>query len=166
LAACVGPGSAQALIECGVPAAQVVQPAADAASLDSEHLWQQLSPRRDWAGARVLLLRGDGGREWLADRLSEAGAQVRAVTTYHRSAPRFDAAEQALLDAIRAEPTACVWLFSSAEAVGHLQGQSLAGQRAIATHPRIAEAARAAGFDPVVLARPAPEAVTQALKGL
>ena len=33
-------------------------------------------------------------------------------------------------------------------------------------HPRIAEAARAAGFHPVVLARPDPEAVTQALKAL
>lgn len=166
LAACVGPGSAQALIERGVPDDQIVQPAADAASLDSEHLWQQLSPRRDWAGARVLLLRGDGGREWLAERLTAEGAQVEAVTTYHRAGPRFDAAEQSLLDAIRAEPTAFVWLFSSAEAVGHLHGAGLTGQRAIATHARIAEAARAAGFDPVVLARPAPEAVTQALKGL
>ena len=142
------------------------EPAADAASLDSEHLWQQLSPRRDWAGARVLLLRGDGGREWLAEQLTAAGANVEAVTTYHRAGPRLDAAEQALLDTIRAEPTGFVWLFSSAEAVGHLQGQRLRGQRAIATHPRIAEAARATGFDPVVLARPAPEAVTQALKGL
>jgi uroporphyrinogen-III synthase len=166
LAACVGPGSAQALLERGVPAAQIVQPAADAASLDSEHLWQQLSPRREWAGARVLLLRGDGGREWLADQLAAAGAQVRAVTVYHRAGPRFDAAEQALLDTIRAEPSNFVWLFSSAEAVGHLQGQRLTGQRAIATHPRIAEAARAAGFEPVVLARPDPEAVTQAVKGL
>lgn len=166
LAACVGPGSAQALVERGVPASQVVQPAADAASLDSEHLWQQLSPRRDWAGAQILLLRGDGGREWLAERLTAEGAHVQAVTTYHRAGPRFDAAEQRLLDAVRAEPTGFVWLFSSAEAVGHLQGERLAGQRAIATHARIAEAAAAAGFDPVVLARPAPEAVTRALKGL
>jgi uroporphyrinogen-III synthase len=142
LAACVGPGSAQALQDRDVPADLIVQPAPDAASLDSEHLWQQLSPRRDWTGARVLLLRGDGGREWLAERLAEAGASVEA------------------------DPAGHVWLFSSAEAVGHLQGRGLAGQRAIATHPRIAEAARAAGFAPVVLARPDPEAVTQALKGL
>lgn len=166
LAACVGPGSAQALLDRGVPAAQVVQPAADAASLDSEHLWAQLSPRRDWAGARVLLLRGDGGREWLPQRLAEAGACVDAVTVYHRAAPRFDAAEQALLHAALADPAGHVWLFSSAEAVGHLHGFRLAGQRAIATHPRIADAARDAGFAPVVLARPDPEAVTRALKGL
>lgn len=166
LAACVGPGSAQALVAHGVPAAQVVQPAADAASLDSEHLWAELAPRRDWAGARVLVLRGDGGREWLAERLAEAGAQVQAVTVYHRAGPRLDDAEQALLARAQADPAGHAWLFSSAEAVGHLQGQPLAGQRAIATHPRIAEAARAAGFAPVVLARPDPEAVTRALKGL
>jgi uroporphyrinogen-III synthase len=166
LAACVGPGSAQALQDRDVPADLIVQPAPDAASLDSEHLWQQLSPRRDWTGARVLLLRGDGGREWLAERLAEAGASVEAVTVYHRAGPRFDAVEQALLARVKADPAGHVWLFSSAEAVGHLQGRGLAGQRAIATHPRIAEAARAAGFAPVVLARPDPEAVTQALKGL
>lgn len=166
LAACVGPGSAQALAAHGVPAILIVQPAADAASLDSEHLWQQLQPRRDWAGARVLLLRGDGGREWLAERLTEAGAQVQAVTVYHRAGPRFEPAEEVLLNAVLTQPQGYVWLFSSAEAVGHLQGLELSGQRAIATHPRIAAAARDAGFWPVVLARPDPEAVTQALKGL
>lgn len=166
LAACVGPGSATALAAHGVPANLIVQPAVDAASLDSEHLWQELSPRRDWRGARVLLLRGDGGREWLAQRLAEAGATVDAVTVYHRTGPQWSEAEQGILAAAQAEPLRFVWLFSSAEAVGHLQGWRLEGQRAIATHPRIADAARAAGFSPVVLARPAPEAVTQALKGL
>ncbi|MCE4554432.1 uroporphyrinogen-III synthase [Roseateles cellulosilyticus] len=166
LAACVGPGSAQALADHGVPPSCIVQPAADAASLDSEHLWLQLQPRRDWVGARVLLLRGDGGREWLAERLVEAGAQVDAVTVYHRSGPQFDAAEAQLLDEVRAAPQRFAWLFSSAEAVGHLHSARLSGQRAITTHERIADAARAAGFDPVVLARPDPEAVTRALKRL
>ncbi|RZJ10723.1 MAG: uroporphyrinogen-III synthase [Rubrivivax sp.] len=166
LAACVGPGSAQALAAQGVPAGCIVQPAVDAASLDSEHLWLELEPRRQWAGARVVLLRGDGGREWLAERLTEAGAQVEALTVYHRAAPRFEPAEHALLTDVLDRPEGFVWLFSSAEAVGHLRGLKLAGQRAIATHTRIADAARDAGFAPVVLARPDPEAVTQALKGL
>lgn len=166
LAACVGPGSAQALVAHGVPAPLIVQPAAGASSLDSEHLWEQLAPRRDWSGARVLLLRGDGGREWLAERLAEAGAAVQAVTVYHRSGPRLTADEQRLMAAVQAAPGQHVWLFSSAEAVGHLQGRPMAGHRAIATHPRIADAALAAGFSPVVLARPAPEAVAQALETL
>lgn len=166
LAACVGPGSAQALAAHGVPVSQIVQPALDAPSLDSEHLWQVLSVQREWAGAQVLLLRGDGGREWLAERLVAAGAQVEPVTVYHRSGPQLDAAEQARLQAALAQPADFVWLFSSAEAVGHLQGLALAGQRAIATHPRIAEAARVAGFATVVLARPEPAAVAQAFLAL
>ena len=166
LAACVGPGSALALAAHGVPAGQIVQPAVDAASLDSEHLWEQLAPCRDWVGARVLLLRGDGGREWLAERLAEAGAEVQAVTVYHRSGPRWDELEQARFAQVQARPEAYAWLFSSAEAVAHLQGRAGPGHRAIATHPRIADAARTAGFAPVVLARPAPEAVTEAFKAL
>ena len=144
----------------------MVQPAADAASYDSEHLWERLSPQRDWRGARVLLLRGDGGREWLAERLAEAGATVQAVAVYHRAGPRFDAVEQALLARALAHPAAYAWLFSSAEAVGHLKGRTLLGQRALATHPRIAEAARAAGCDRVVLTRPDIHAVAEALKAL
>jgi uroporphyrinogen-III synthase len=166
LAACVGPGSAQALAAHGVPAANIVQPADDAASLDSEHLWQQLEPRRGWSGAHALLLRGDGGRDWLAQRLVEAGAFVQAIAVYHRSGPQWDAAERAVLAQVLAHPQGFVWLFSSAEAVGHLAGQPLKGQRAIATHARIAEAAVAVGFAPVVLTRPDPEAVTRALEGL
>ena len=173
LAACVGPGSAQALQAHGVPDACIVQPAADAASLDSEHLWAQLEPRRAWQGARVLIVRGDGGREWLAQRLADAGATVSAVTAYHRQAPAFTEPEAALWADVQAHPGQYVWLFSSAEAVEHLQalgatsdGGVGAGHRAIATHARIADAARAAGFAPVVLARPAPEAVTQALEAL
>jgi uroporphyrinogen-III synthase len=171
LAACVGPGSAQALEAHGVPTEQIVQPAADAASLDSEHLWAELASRRNWVGARVVLLRGDGGREWLADRLSQAGAQVQAFGVYRRAAPSLTEAEQALLAAALAHPADMVWLFSSAEGVGNLgalvpPGASLAGHRAIATHPRIAQAAEAAGFAPVVLARPDPAAVTQAFLAL
>jgi uroporphyrinogen-III synthase len=52
-----------------------------------------------------------------------------------------------------------VWLFSSSEAVANLQaclpGQDWGAARALTTHGRIAEAARAAGFGVVREARPA-----------
>jgi len=170
LAACVGPGSAAALAAAGVPDAQIVAPPLDAASFDSEQLWTQLDAH-DWQGARVLLLRGDGGREWLADRLRERGAQTAAFTVYRRLPPRLDAAERDLMAAALARPRAHAWLLSSSEAVGHLaallpSGATLAGQCALATHERIAHAARAAGFGPVVPTRPDAAAVAAAYRAL
>ena len=35
--------------------------------------------------ARVLVVRGDGGREWLADQLRARGADVRFVQAYVRA---------------------------------------------------------------------------------
>ncbi|MEO3712789.1 uroporphyrinogen-III synthase [Roseateles flavus] len=169
LAATVGPGSAQALVSQGVPPALLRQPPPDAPSLDSEHLWPVLSGL-DWRGREVLMVRGDGGREWLADRLREAGARVGAVSVYRRQAPRLEPAEQAVLDRALAQPQAHVWLFSSAEAIDHLP--ALAGttadwsrSRAIATHERIAQRARRLGLGHVVLTRPDAAAVATALQG-
>ncbi|MDN3923135.1 uroporphyrinogen-III synthase [Roseateles violae] len=168
LAACVGPGSARALEAAGVPAGQIVQPPADAASLDSEHLWPQLAGH-DWRGRLALLLRGEGGRDWLAQRLREHGARTLYFSVYRRRAPRFDAAQRALLDAIVAAPDRHVWLFSSAEAVGHLPelaAQDWSAGRCICTHERIAEAARRLGFGHVVLARPEAAAIAAALEAM
>jgi len=169
LAATVGPGSAQALLRQGVPPALLRQPPPDSPSLDSEHLWPVLSGEA-WQGREVLMVRGDGGREWLADRLREAGAQVGAVSVYRRQAPRLAPAEQAVLDRALAQPQAHVWLFSSAEAIDHLP--ALAGttadwsrSRAIATHERIAQRARRLGLGHVVLTRPDAAAVATALQG-
>lgn len=170
LAACVGPGSAQALRAAGVPQELIVQPAADAASLDSEHLWAALQSRA-WGGCRAIFLRGEGGREWLAEQLRAAGASTQAFSVYRRAAPRLDTAEQSLLDQVLSQPMSYAWLFSSAEALGHLRAlvplsQSFAAHCAIATHSRIAESCREAGFGPVVLARPDPAAVARALGSL
>lgn len=170
LAACVGPGSARALREAGVPAALIVQPPPDAASLDSEHLWPCLSGRA-WDGRRVLLLRGEGGRDWLAERLRERGARTDYFSVYARRCPQPDAAGRALLNTILGAPAAHVWLFSSAEAIGHLrtlapQSQDWSTVRCIATHERIAAAARRLGLAHVVLTRPDAAAVAQAFDAM
>jgi uroporphyrinogen-III synthase len=165
LAACVGPGSARALRDAGVPAHLIVQPPADAESLDSEHLWPLLATH-DWQGRLVLIVRGDGGRDWLAERLREQGARTRDFSVYQRRCPVLDAAEQALLaDIVAAAGARFVWLFSSSEAIGHLASlldADWSGQCAIATHARIAERARQLGFGNVVLARPDATAVAAA----
>ena len=182
IAAAPGPGTAAALREAGVPAALVVAPAADGRQ-DSEALWAALAVRREWLGARVLILRGADasappldagvGREWLASALSVAGAEVRLQAVYRRGPADLSAAERALLDAALAAPARHVWLLASAEAVDHLQALVAQGGQpwpapcgaAIATHPRIAERARAAGFAPVLLSAGDAASVAACLAG-
>lgn len=170
LAGSPGPGTTRVLLGLGVPAAQTVAPAADAAQFDSEALWQQLAAQ-DWSGAEVSIVRGDGGRDWLADTLRGRGAQVSHVAAYRREAPVFNAAQQALLtEALRA-PAANLWYFSSSEAIDHLERLSAAFEplrwpeaRALATHPRIAERARRLGIAGVTECRPSLEAVVACIQ--
>lgn len=168
VAAAPGPGTADALRAAGVAPDRIVAPADDAAQLDSEALWQQLQ-HRDWHGARVLVVRGDGGREWLAERLGEAGAEVEAVSAYRRAVPTFSAAERVSLDAL-AGATETVWLFTSSQAVDHLEAAAGAGRwqgaRAIATHPRIVTRARAAGFSRVDLSAPGLDALLACIQSM
>lgn len=168
LAGGVGPGTRAALLQSGVPEAAVRTPPEAVGQFDSEALWALLQPQLPWAGRSVLIVRGEGGRDWLADTLRRHGATVRYVEAYRRTVPVPDAAGQATLQQALAHPAACCWLFSSSEAVGHLP--ALAPQadwsraRALATHPRIAEAARRLGMVTVRQVLPSPEAVAAALR--
>lgn len=161
-----GPGSRYALIEHGVPADAIDAPAPDAAQFDSEALWHRVQSQVN-AGYKVLIVRGSSseakddeavlmnGRPWLADQLTAAGALVDTVVSYQRSAPQFDASEIALM--AQASGDSSVWLLSSSEAVANLKamaGLNWSKARAIATHPRIAQAAREAGFGVVYESRP------------
>jgi uroporphyrinogen-III synthase len=169
-AGATGPGTAAALRAAGVPDEAIVVPAADAAQFDSEALWALLEPRRSWAGTRTAIVRGDGGRDWLADRLREAGAQVEFVQSYSRRAPQLGPQERQLLEQALAGPTAFAWLMSSSEAVEHLRALAPAASwddaLALASHPRIAQSARRLGFGRVIEVRPTPQAVAEALAGL
>lgn len=156
-----GPGTRDALLAAGVPAAAIDAPAADAGQFDSETLWAQVRGQlRD--GQRLLLVRGAGadgrsaGREWLSQQLEAAGVQVDAVTAYVRSVPAWTPAQRAL--AQQAASDGAVWLFSSSEAAGNLARllppQDWQAARAVATHPRIAQAVRELGFGAVRESRP------------
>jgi uroporphyrinogen-III synthase len=168
MAAAPGPATAQALRAAGVPAAQVVEPAADAPQFDSEALWQRLATR-DWRGRQALFVRGDGGRDWLAERLREAGAQVEQMSAYRRGVPSLDADARRVLQAAIAAPREHLWWFSSAQAIDHLAALAPAGSdwreaRALATHPRIAERARQLGFGAVESCSAAADAVLAAIR--
>ena len=170
LAGATGPGTAGALREHGVPPECIVEPDAGAAQFDSEALWQRLRAQ-DWRGASVLVVRGDGGREWLSDTLRAQGAEVDAVAAYRRALPRLDDAGRAVLAAALADPRAHLWLFSSSEAIDNLA--VLAGPdadwpraRALATHERIAARAQRLGLGEVVLSAPALSAVGACIQSL
>jgi uroporphyrinogen-III synthase len=146
-----GPGTTAALRAAGVPHASIDAP--EGPRFDADALWAQRLQSRDWAGRRVLIVRGESGRDWLAERLGAAGARVQAVAAYRRHPPRPDAAGRARLAAALAQPRRTLWLFSSAEAVRNLgalaPGADWSRARALATHPRIEQAARTLGFGEV-----------------
>ena len=168
-----GPGTTQVLLEAGWPLARIDQPAADAAQFDSESLWRQVGGQVR-QGLRVLIVRGGdaegrpSGREWLAAQLQAAGVEVDEVAAYRRAAPAAEGAW--LARAAAGAHDGSVWLFSSSEAVAnlrhHLPQTSWQRARALATHPRIADAARAAGFGAVTPVRPMLDAVASSIKSL
>ena len=166
-----GPGTAAALRRHGIAENHIDAPASDGGQFDSEALWDVVGARVQ-AGDQVLIVRGgDGppgpavplaesspgvGRDWLAQHLVEAGARVDFVPAYWRGAPAFSAQRIAL--AREAAGDGSVWLFTSAQAVANLvacmPGQDWGGARGLATHARIASAARMAGFGVVWESRP------------
>lgn len=171
-----GPATAAALLAAGVPADCIDAPPAEAPQFDSEHLWPIVAPQLR-PGTQVLIVRGaspdapaqalaGSGREWLIERCKAAGARVDACVAYERRPPAWST-DQAALARAAAGPCA-LWLFSSSEALLHLQclmpRTDWHGTPAMATHPRIANAAREAGFSPVATIRPGLPDVVRALE--
>jgi uroporphyrinogen-III synthase len=169
-----GPGTVLALVRAGVPRDRIDSPAPDARQFDSETLWQQVAPQVR-AGDRILIVRGcaEGaapgtgqGRDWLARQIEQAGASVEFVVAYTRGAPHLTPEQTALAHAAAGDGS--WWLLSSSEALTHLAsaapGLPLRAARALATHPRIAQAARAAGFGHVQECRPALEDVVASIE--
>jgi uroporphyrinogen-III synthase len=171
LAGSTGPGTRDVLLRAGVPPQWVMSPAEDEGPgeprFDSEGLWERLSAR-PWNGQQVLIVRGDGGRDWLADTLREHGADVGFVQAYQRRAPSWTAAQQAVIAECAAQPQRFVWWLSSSEALDHLvqAAPQLPWPRAqaLASHARIEQRARAAGFGRVARCPPVLQDVVQALR--
>ncbi len=172
-----GPGTARALSDAlwtlGIGSERIDAPPRDAAQFDSEHLWPVVAPQVT-PGRRVLVVRGasDGGegglpgqgREWLIERCRAAGAEVQACVAYQRERVVPDGTDLDRLHALAGKDH--IWVLSSSEALQSLQGlwPAHAAAVALATHPRIAQAARDLGFADVITARPALADVVRALE--
>ena len=145
-----GPGTAEALCAAGIVEIRVPR-----TTLDSEGLLE-LPELADVRGRRVVIFRGDGGRELLADALRERGARVDVVSCYRRAVPSGGA--QGLVEALR-EHRAHALTVTSSEGLDNLwsvlgdEGRRLmTGLPVFVPHPRIAERARALGFGPIATA--------------
>lgn len=171
--AVVGEGSRNALAQYGLTGASVrIFSPIDPMRSDSETLLAALDLDA-LRGKRVLVVRGETGRELLGDALRSAGAAVEQVAAYRRVAPRLDAAGRAqlaqLLD-VRAE-----WVITSSEALRILRNMAveldgetavvkMQRQRLIVPHARIAESARELGCNDVVLTASGDECLLTALQ--
>jgi uroporphyrinogen-III synthase len=182
--AVVGEGSRAALSRHGIDATgtsgtRIFCPR-DPANSDSEHLLQALDLAAI-AGRRVLVVRGDGGRELLPDALRAAGCSVDTVAAYRRAVPRLDDALAASLRALLGGRND--WIITSSEALRGLAGlvrdidgapesapdvvklqQKLRQQHLIVPHARIAETAQALGFTDVTLTGSGDERMLAALQ--
>ena len=159
--ATIGKSSEMALAQFGI--ANVVAPRE---RFDSEALLA-LPELQDMAGRRVLIFRGDGGRELLGDTLKERGAVVEYVTCYRRGRPDLDPApllklwNDGHLDAITI--TSSEGLRNLFDMVGKLGQAWLKKTALFVPHQRIAEQAVSLGCHDVILTGPGDDGLVAGL---
>ena len=148
VAACVGPGTANTLRELGVR--QVVLPLNrfDSEGLLAESFFDECRCQ----GKTFAILRGEGGRDFLAQTLRSRGAQVDEAAVYQRSL------HPAALDRLESWVAAGggTLIVSSSESLQLIMSAASATLRnslqtlpILVPHPRIADCARQLGFQDV-----------------
>lgn len=147
LAFAPGPGTADALIGCGI--VNVVTPTS---RFDSEGLLE-LPELANIAGKRAVIFKGEEGRDLIAAALRAREASVDEVTCYRRARPLSGA--EGLLEALR-EGTVHAITITSSEGLDNLA--SVLGEEGrrffmriplFVPHPRIAAHAKSLGFTPI-----------------
>jgi uroporphyrinogen-III synthase len=145
----VGAATAQILKDHGLDVSFPAQGDDSEALLDLPQLREAIARPEP----RVLIMRGEGGRELLAERLRERGASVEYLELYRRDLPQYPPA--ALPDRIKAERLNGL-VVSSGQGFEHLlqlagdAWPQLAQLPLFVPSPRVAELARAAGALTVV----------------
>jgi len=148
----------------GIEAASttVILPA-DNAHWDSEGLWTELQKLQwDWSNKKVIIFKGEGGRDWLADTLKKAGAHLDLISVYARVP--LDMNSPAWKDVCEMDFAKSLWLLTSSEAVRYL-GQAklpLDIATAVCPHHNIADAAEQIGFGEVFSCEPGDDALIAA----
>lgn len=159
--ATVGRGSERELQRYGF--AEVIAPRE---RFDSEALLD-LPELKQVAGKRVVIFRGEGGRELLGDTLIKRGAQVEYAECYRRGRPQADPAPllercaRQELDAFTV--TSSEGLANLHDMLGEAGRSCLERTPLFAPHERIGAAARALEIRTVVLTGPGDEGLVAGL---
>lgn len=159
--AAVGKASARELAKFGVT--EVIAPQQ---RFDSEALLA-LPALQDVAGKRVVIFRGDGGREVLGDTLVARGARIEYAECYRRTRPRGGA--ESLMRAWARDELAAITVTSSEglhnlfDMVGTLGRQWLKKTPLFVPHERIAATARTLGLQQVIVTEPGDEGLVRGL---
>jgi uroporphyrinogen-III synthase len=174
--AIIGEGSRQALAQHGLTSANaIIRSPRDPERTDSQTLLETLDLDA-LRGKRVMIVRGETGRELLADALRAKGVEVVQVAAYRRAAPELDDARRLQLRQLMA--TENDWIVTSSEALRILMDMlrqldddkendpvaKMQRQRLIVPHVRIAETARALGLHNVTLTGSGDEQLFAALQ--
>jgi uroporphyrinogen-III synthase len=169
----VGAASRQALLKYGVDEhkARIFCPT-NPERTDSETLLVELDlPALQ--GAKVLIVRADSGRDFLADALAAVNIEVQSVTAYKRVTPAFDENRRAqLLDFLQGQYD---WVITSSAALKTLLDwcsqldlenavAKMQQQHLFVPHFRIAEVATELGFKHVSLSASGDEKLLLALQ--
>lgn len=157
----VGKGTREELSRHGIAGAFSPESGADSEALLA------LPELAEVAGKRILIFRGEGGRELLGDTLKARGAFVERVACYRRSPPRQDTA-----------PILSAWVHGTIHAVTTSSSAGLSFLHAalgtegahyleetplFVSHPRIAEQARRLRAAKIVVAGPGDGEMVNAL---
>jgi uroporphyrinogen-III synthase len=160
-AAAVGTATAAVLGELGIAGVVAPKPPGDSEALAA------LAEFHGIDGQNVVIFRGEGGREHLAQLLAQRGARVEYAECYRRSRPDADPAP--ILDQWR-EGQVHALCAASGEALNNLrdllapEGMALAKATPVfVPHPRIAVAAREAGFAHTIVVTGGDEATVEGL---
>ena len=170
---CTGPGTAAALVHCGISDSQIDQPAAQSRQLDSEALWDVVASQVV-QGMNVLFVRGadesgaTAGRDWLALELEKAHVKVSAVAAYQRIPTPLTEAQKVQVQELIAD--GAIWVFSSSAALQALVAQcplaNWSMAKATVTHPRMADLAQKIGWGAVAIAPPGLRSLQASIKSL
>jgi uroporphyrinogen-III synthase len=181
--AVMGAGSTSALQQYGIDNSthRIIRPQ-NPERTDSETLLQALD-LATLSGQQVLIIRGQNGRELLAEALRQNAVLVTQVAAYSRAAPKFDAEKQAQFlqllnqggDWVVSSSEILATLLSWAQSLDHLGNfSSIAGidacvvkmqqQHLVVPHRRIAENGQILGFQSITLTGSGDERLLVALQ--